>query len=44
MDKVQAGELLLPLLMINGQVRIVGDFDVRMLVDMIDAQGELDIV
>ena len=43
-DKVQSGELLLPLLMINGQVRIAGDFDLRMLVDMIDAQGELDVV
>ncbi|MBF8304490.1 MAG: hypothetical protein HW399_865, partial [Dehalococcoidia bacterium] len=30
-----------PLLVINGEIRISGFFDTRMLLDMVDAEGEL---
>ncbi len=40
---VQSGGLHLPLLMINSEVRITGHFDLRQLVDAVEAQEELDI-
>ncbi|MFQ5825874.1 MAG: hypothetical protein ACE5IA_00825 [Dehalococcoidia bacterium] len=41
--RIQDEGLLLPLLMINGEVRITGHFDIRQLVDAVEAQKELDI-
>ncbi len=41
--QVQSGGLQLPLLMINSEVRITGHFDLRQLVDAVEAQEELDI-
>ncbi len=37
-------DFLYPLLIINGEIRISGDFDLRMLADMIDAAREMGIV
>ncbi|GAJ15792.1 unnamed protein product [marine sediment metagenome] len=36
------GNLLLPLLVINGQPRISGQFDIRLLLDAIDAELEIN--
>lgn len=44
LKKANKAELLYPLLIINGDIRISGDFDLRMLTDMIDASRELGIV
>lgn len=41
LKRVKEENLLLPLLVINGEVRISGFFDTRMLLDMVDAEGEL---
>lgn len=41
LERVKEEKLLLPLLVINGEVRINGFFDTRMLFDMVDAEGEL---
>lgn len=41
LTRVKEEHLLLPLLVINGEVRINGFFDVRMLFDMVEAEGEL---
>ena len=35
--------LSLPLLVINGQIRISGQFDIRMLLDAIDAEIEINL-
>lgn len=43
-QKAKKADLLYPLLIINGDIRISGDFDLRMLTDMIDASRELGIV
>lgn len=43
-QKARKAALLYPLLIINGGIRISGDFDLRMLADMIDASRELGIV
>ncbi len=40
-SKVKREHLNLPLLVINGQVRISGQFDIRMLVESIDAEREI---
>lgn len=40
-DQVRAEEMPLPALLINGEVKIAGYFDFRMLNDMIDAAREL---
>lgn len=44
LQKAKKANLQYPLLIINGDIRISGDFDLRMLSDMIDAARELDIV
>lgn len=41
LKRVKEDNLLLPLLVINGEIRISGFFDTRMLIDMVDAEGEL---
>ncbi|MBI4289545.1 MAG: DUF1462 family protein [Chloroflexi bacterium] len=41
LERVKEEKLLLPLLVINGEVRINGFFDTRMLFDMVEAEGEL---
>ncbi len=41
LKRVKEENLLLPLLVINGEIRISGFFDTRMLLDMVDAEGEL---
>lgn len=43
-QKAKHADLLYPLLIINGDIRISGDFDLRMLTDMMDASRELGIV
>lgn len=43
LDRVKTQNLLLPLLMVNGHLRISGFFDIRMLIDVIDAQGEMGL-
>lgn len=40
-SKIKTEHLNLPLLVINGRVRISGQFDVRMLLDSIDAEREI---
>ena len=40
--KVRKEKLPLPLLVINGQPRISGQFDIRMLLDAIDAELEIE--
>lgn len=42
-DKAKKAELLYPLLVINGDIRIAGNFDLRMLTDMLEASQELGI-
>lgn len=44
LKKARTAELLYPLLVINEDIRISGNFDFRMLVDMIAAAQELGIV
>ena len=39
--KKEIGEILLPALLINGQVRISGNFDIRQLLDAIEVEMEL---
>ena len=39
--RVQENDLLLPVLVVNGEVRISGFFDFRMLRDMVEVAGEL---
>ena len=41
LKRVKQDNLLLPLLVINDEIRISGFFDTRMLLDMVDAEGEL---
>lgn len=41
LERVKQENLLLPLLVINGEVRINGFFDTRMLFDMVEAETEL---
>ena len=41
LKRVEEEGLLLPLLVIDGEVRISGFFDMRMLLDMIEAEREL---
>ena len=41
LERVKKEKLLMPLLVIDGEVRINGFFDTRMLIDMVDAEGEL---
>ena len=43
-QKAKKADLLYPLLIINEDIRISGDFDLRMLTDMMDASRELGIV
>lgn len=43
-QRAKKTDILYPLLIINGDIRISGDFDLRMLTDMIDASRELGIV
>lgn len=40
-QKIRNGDLSLPLLVINGAPRISGQFDIRMLLDAIDAEIEI---
>ena len=40
-QKARSGVLSLPALVINGEVRISGHFDMRMLMDAIDAEIEI---
>ena len=40
-QQVKAKNLPLPLLVINGEPRILGQFDIRMLLDAIDAEMEI---
>jgi disulfide oxidoreductase YuzD len=40
-EKIKEESLYLPILLINGEVRISGYFDFRMLLDMVEAEGEL---
>ncbi len=42
MERVRSEGLPLPALLINGEVKIAGYFDLRMLNDMIDVARELD--
>lgn len=39
--KREIGDILLPALLINGQVRISGNFDIRQLLDAIEVEMEL---
>lgn len=43
LERVKKEKLLLPLLVINGEVKISGFFDTRMLYDMVDAESEVDL-
>lgn len=43
-EKAEKEVLYLPILLINGQVRISGYFDIRMLLDMVEAERELGYV
>ncbi len=43
LPEVPDESLALPLLAVNGKVRIAGGFDVRQLIDAIDAERELDL-
>ena len=40
-QRVKDGNLSLPLLLINGKMRVSGQFDIRMLLDAIDAEIEI---
>jgi hypothetical protein len=40
-DLVKSAELVLPALLIDGRPRITGSFDLRQMLDMIDAEKEL---
>ncbi len=42
-QEIKEKNLLLPLLTINGQLRISGGFDVRQLLDAIEAEMEIEI-
>ena len=42
-QKARKADIFYPVLIINGDIRISGDFDLRMLTDMIDAARELGI-
>ena len=42
-QRIKDGNLPLPMLVINGEPRISGQFDIRMLLDAIDAEIELGI-
>ena len=42
-QQVKAKNLTLPLLMINSQPRISGQFDIRMLLDVIEAELEIEV-
>ena len=42
-QKIEGKNLLFPLLMINGQLRISGDFDIRQLLDAIEAEIEIGV-
>lgn len=39
--KQEIGDILLPALLINGQVRIAGNFDIRQILDAIEVEMEL---
>ncbi|MBI4284032.1 MAG: hypothetical protein HY663_06145 [Chloroflexi bacterium] len=41
-QEIKGKNLLLPLLTINGQIRISGDFDIRQLLDAIEAEMEIE--
>lgn len=42
-DEIRDRNLLLPLLLINGQLRIAGPFDIRQLMDAIEFETEIRI-
>ena len=41
-QRISDGNLSLPLLLINGEPRISGPFDIRMLLDAIEAEIEMN--
>ncbi len=40
-ESIKEKNLLLPLLLLNGQLRISGDFDIRQLIDVIEVEIEI---
>lgn len=42
LERIKREELTMPLLVINGDIRISGYFDIRMLMDMVEAGMELE--
>ncbi len=42
LERLKREKLAMPLLVVKGDIRISGDFDIRMLVDMVEAGMELE--